>query len=365
MLTSLASPVAGAFLAMAMLAWAIAGPRRTLPVVLCLLALAPIAFLSIAFPEGGSQPFVASAFWPALVGVIIVGLAIPPERRTLRIGALLYALVLIGSFLVPSAVGGNADRLGALIAGPVAACALVGAAQPWRRWLLVALIVPLTYWQANAPVTDYVSTVSNRATHASYYAPLLAELARLGVGYGRVPARIEVVPTVDHWEARYVAPAVMIARGWERQLDRYRNGLFYSSAPLTPARGTVRWLDAQAISYVALPDASLDYSAKAEARLLRGQALTGPRRRPAGSLALAALAPVRGAARAATGAVGGPSTQATTESFSLRAAAPGDYLVLIRFTPYWAVARGRGCVAQTAGGWTSLRAEGTRGRCTS
>ena len=33
-------------------------------------ALAPIALLTLVFPEGGSQPFVASAFYPALAGVV-------------------------------------------------------------------------------------------------------------------------------------------------------------------------------------------------------------------------------------------------------------------------------------------------------
>ncbi len=125
---SLASPVSGAFLAVAWLAWALAGERRVWPGALCLAALVPIGALSIVFPEGGTQPFVGSAFYPALVGVIVVGLAIPAGQRALRIGAVLYGLVLIGSFLVPSAVGGNADRLGALVAGPVAACVLAGGA---------------------------------------------------------------------------------------------------------------------------------------------------------------------------------------------------------------------------------------------
>jgi hypothetical protein len=367
-LASLASPVAGAFLAVAMLAWALAGSgdaggaspgsagaRRALPAVLCLLALAPIAFLTVAFPEGGSQPFVASAFWPALAGVLVIGLAIPPERRALRIGALLYAAVLIGSFLVPSAVGGNADRLGALAAGPLAAFALAGAAAPWRRRLLLVLVLPLTYWQANAPVTDFVSTLSNRSTQASYYAPLLAELARLDVGYGRRPGRIEVVPTVDHWEARYVAPAVMIARGWERQLDRYRNGLFYSSRALTPQRYEA-WLRAQSISYVALPDAALDYSAKAEARVLGEAALSGAggalkevwRSRHWRLFAVVAPAPLAAAPASLT--------QAGTQSFSLFAPAPGSYVVRLRFTPYWALSRGRGCVSEAPGGWTEVGA---------
>ena len=65
--------------------------------------------------------------------------------------------------------------------------------------------------------------------HASYYAPLLGELQRLRVGYGARPARIEAVPTVDHFEARFLALHVALARGWERQLDNRRNALFYAS----------------------------------------------------------------------------------------------------------------------------------------
>jgi hypothetical protein len=358
-LASLASPVAGAFLAMAMLAWALGGSRRALPGALCLLALAPIVFLSVAFPEGGSQPFVASAFWPALAGVIAVGLLIPAEQRVLRIGALLYALVLLGSFLEPSAVGGNADRLGALAAGPIAACALFGSAQRWRRWGLIALVAPLTYWQANAPVADYVSTLSNPSTQASYYAPLLSELDRLGIGYGRRPARIEVVPTADHWEARYLAPKVMLARGWERQLDRDRNDLFYSSAALTAA-SYGRWLRAQSVSYVALPRAPLDYSGEEEGELLSRPSVS----RPGGPLREVwrsrywRLFAVRGPAALATP---GTLVQVTTQSFTLRAPAPGRYTVRLRFTPYWSLARGSGCVSQAAGGWTELlaRAPGT------
>ncbi len=40
----------------------------------------------VAFPEGGTQPFVASAFYPALAGVLVVGFAIPP-RAAARCGS--------------------------------------------------------------------------------------------------------------------------------------------------------------------------------------------------------------------------------------------------------------------------------------
>jgi hypothetical protein len=346
---------------MAMLAWALGGSRRVLAGALCLLALAPIVFLSVAFPEGGSQPFVASAFWPAFAGVIAVGLLIPAEQRVLRIGALLYALVLLGSFLVPSAVGGNADRLGALAAGPIAACALFGSAQRWRRWGLIALVAPLTYWQANAPVADYVSTLSNPSTQASYYAPLLAELDRLGIGYGRRPARIEVVPTADHWEARYLAPEVMMARGWERQLDRDRNALFYSSASLTAA-SYGRWLRAQSVSYVALPRAPLDYSGEEEGELLSHPSVSragGPLREVWRSRYWRLFAVRRPAALAAPGTL----TQVTAQSFTLRAPAPGRYVVRLRCTPYWSLADRAASRRPPEAGPSCSRAR--RARCTS
>ena len=365
MLCALASPVAGAFLALAFLAWALAGPARAWAIGLTLTALAPIALLALAFPEGGSQPFVASAFYPALLAIIVIAALIVRDRhestgdghfetgpRVLAIGMLLYAVALLGAFLIPTAVGGNADRLGALFAGPLTACILY----PRRRLLLLVLAPFLCYWQVKAPITDFASAASDSAVHASYYMPLLDELRALGVGYGNPPtrpARIEVVPTRNHWEARWVAPHVMLARGWERQLDQDRNALFYdeSRTPLTPARYRA-WLSEEAISYVALPDAPLDYSAKGEARLLR---------RPQAYLreiwhsahwrlfAVLGAAPLAQAPATLTGA--------DTDSFTLAEPRPASTIVRIRFTPYWAIVGGHGCVREAPGGWTEVQAQ--------
>jgi hypothetical protein len=354
-LCSLASPVAGAFLALAMLAWALTSEHRGWPLALSVAALAPIALLSLAFPEGGDQPFVASAFFPALAAVLVIGAAMPPQRRALRAGVALYAVAMIGSYLVPSAVGGNADRLGALATGPLAACALLCTGTRWHTRLLVVAAPALLYWQARAPVVDYVSTLSNAGVQASYYRPLVHELGALDVGYGRRPARIEVVPTADHWEARFVAPSVMIARGWERQLDGYRNGLFYShSRQLTAARYR-QWLSEQAISYVALPDAKLDYSGKAEARLVGSSAVSGPGGylhevwRNAHWRLYAVLAPTPlASAPSALKSVG-------SESFALYVPAPGSYTVRLHFSPYWSLRGVPGCVARAPGDWTAVR----------
>jgi hypothetical protein len=351
LLASLASPVAGAFLALAFLAWTLAGPARAWPATLTAAALTPIALMTLAFPEGGAQPFVASAFYPALAGVLVIGALIPPQQRVLRIGAALYALALTASYLLPTAVGGNADRLGALVAGPLAACVLVDSSRARQR-LLIVLAPFLLYWQANAPLADFAAAAGDPSVDAPYYAPLLGELRALGVGYGARPARIEVVATADHWEARFVAPAVMIARGWERQLDVYRNGLFYDEAtPLTAARYRA-WLSQNAISYVALPDAPLDYSAKSEARLLRAGGLRYIRE--VWHSAHWRLFAVLGASSLASPP--GALTGLSTDSLTLYAPRPGRYTVRVRFTPYWALASGSGCVSRAPGSWTELLA---------
>ncbi len=357
-LCSLASPVAGAFLALALLAWALAGPRRAWPAALTAAALAPIGLLVIVFPEGGAQPFVASAFYPALAGVLLIGWFVPADQRELRIGVALYALAMIGAYLVPTAVGGNADRLGALLCGPVAALVFLGGSPARGRSRLLVVLAPLLlYWQANAPVADFAAAVSDPAVASAYYRPLLGELHALGVGFGGRPARIEVVPSADHWEARWVAPAVMIARGWERQLDTYRNGVLYDeSAPLTAGRYRA-WLDEQAVSYVALPDSPLDYSARSEALLLRGRGPGGAR--PAYLREVWRSAHWRLFAVAGAAPLVQPPAVLTSvghDSFTLSTPTPGRFTVRLHFTPYWAIASGSGCVARAPGDWTQIQA---------
>jgi hypothetical protein len=382
MLTSLASPVAGAFLALVSLAWALAargGARRglpTRPLALALASLTPIALLALLFPEGGIQPFAPSSFYPALGGVVVIASLLARELaetrgglhsggarvdRVLLVGALLYAIALVLAYTVPTAVGGNAERLGALFAGPLAACALV----PRHPRVLAVLAPFLLYWQANAPVADFVAAAGDPAVHSSYYSPLLRELGKLDVGYSAQPARIEVVPVDDHWEARWMAPHVALARGWERQLDDQRNALFYDrSTPLTPGRYR-SWLSEQAVSYVALPDASLDYSATAEARLLRGTGENG--RAPALAYAHPPgyLHEVWRSAHWRLFAVEGARplaqppavlTQLGRDSFTLRAPRAGAYTARVRFTSYWALASGSGCLRRAPGDWTQIEA---------
>jgi hypothetical protein len=351
--------------------------RALLPAALLCAALMPIALLAIAFPEGGTEPFVASAFYPALAATLALAVAIPRRRRALRAGALLYALALVACFVLATPVGGNVDRLGALLAGPLLACALI--AQPpgtyverrhrtdgWRTWLprgwrapaLLALAPLLLYWQVRAPIADYASAAGKRSASASYYAPLLDELKRLGLGYAGRPARVEALPTRNHGEARFLAAQVSLARGWERQLERHYDGIFYGGARslaghaggLDAARYE-RWLKHNAIAYVALPDAPLDYSARAEAQLVRaGQGYLHELWRSRHWRLFVVQPPARLAQP--------PSTllRLGDDSFALGAPSAGTFVVRVRFTPYWKLLSGHGCVQRGPEGWTQVRA---------
>jgi MFS family permease len=338
--TTLASPVAGLFLAMGAAAWWLAA-RSNRAIVLATAALIPAAFLSFAFPEGGPEPFVASSFWPTLVTIAFLLAALPPEERELRIGSALYALATIAAYVIASPMGGNVTRLGALFGGPLLACLV------WRRrpLILAALALPLLYWQWNAPVRDWVRAHGDPSIHASYYRPLLGYL---DANAGGAPFRIEIPFTANHWESARVAPHYPLARGWERQLDRRYNELFYEDE-LDPARYR-RWLDDNAVRYVALSDARLDGSAKQEDALVRSGRV--PWLKPVWSGPHWRVFAVDRAMPLAAGAA--TVTRLGPDSVDLTAERAGDVRLRVHFTAYWALVRGSGCVERD-GAWTRIR----------
>jgi hypothetical protein len=310
--TSIASPVAGAFLALAALAgWlgcvltnrdpthpsrararreansararesppkenntthSAAAPNRDgcRCLTLAAAALTPILVLTLAYPEGGYEPFAPSAFWPALAGVTLIALLYPQGpltprgRSAVRAGAALYALALIAAFAIHTPMGGNAARLGPLLAGPL----LAGVLWDGRSVLLLALAPALLYWQLDTPIRDYTSIANDPSVHVSYYAPLLTELKRLGAGRAAAHTLVEVPLTKAHWEAAYLAghDHVELARGWERQLDTRYASLFYRPT-LTPSAYRT-WLAENRVRYVALPDAPLDNAGRLEGALI-------------------------------------------------------------------------------------------------
>lgn len=344
--TALASPVAALFSALAAASYAIAALieqrriRAAVPGVAAVVAsLLPVALLSVAFPEGGSEPFTLATLWPIPAVALIALIVIPREELALRIGIVLYALGCVAAYELTTPVGSNAARLGPLVAGPLAAFFW------WRKrnlWLAAAAL-PLLWFQWQAPIRDVRTSAGDPSVSAAYYQPLLSFLDH----QSGPPFRVEIPFTRFHWEAYQVAPRYPLARGWERQLDIRYNQLFYDK-PLN-ARTYEAWLHQLAVRFVAVPDATLDFSAHREAALIdhglpylklvdrtphwRVYAVARPTPIVSGAARLTALGP---------------------NSISLRAQRPGSALIRVRFSPYWALSGGSGCVEKD-GAFTLLR----------
>jgi len=337
---SLSSPLAGFFLAVLAAAWTIARRERrieTLAVIAA--ALAPIAALAALFPTSGAEPYELWALlWDLVVcAAILLALWRYPVARW---GATLFALAAVGCFLVPSAVGGNVSRLGHDFAGPLLACALL----PRRRVLLALVAAPLVIWQWIPAVDGIAFARTDPSTRAAYYQPVLGYLEAQHGPIGRV----EIPSTYRHWEAAYVAPQVLLARGWERQLDIGYNPIFYSE-PLTAASYRT-WLKTNGVAFVALPDARLDDSSLAERALLLSG--TPPYLQEVWHDAHWTVWRVQGF----TGLVEGPATlqELEPDRVVLAVQAPGDLVLRVRATSHWDV-HGGGCAASTPDGWTVLR----------
>jgi hypothetical protein len=343
-LCPLASPVAALFLACGAVAHAVAERTRH-GLELAVAALGAAVLLTFAFPEGGTEPFVWSSFQPAILIAIAVFLAIPREEKLLRYGVAAYAAALVGAFLIDTPMGGNATRMGSLLLGPALAFGL------WRRermWLL--LIAPvLLYWQLSPVVRDLETVHAQPSVNAGYYAPvrdfLRGDMAKTGRSH-----RVEVIPVEHHWEAAHVPKGIYIARGWERQLDRKLNAIFYEdeNGPLT-ADAYRDWLDELGVGYVAVPHSDLDYAGEEEARLVAGglsylrvafesrdwtvHRVVDPEPIVVGSGELVKLKP---------------------EGLVIDAEAPGSLLVRVRWTPYWSIDDGVGCVEKAPNGFTQV-----------
>jgi hypothetical protein len=357
----LASPVAGAFLAGVVLAaaWERGKGVNRVAVGAGLAALALTVVPNLAFPEPGEFPFALSSYiaiplWCA--GALYLLRGLPDERRLRRvvIGYLLAGTLI---FLTPNALGGNAVRLGALFGGPVLAAVVLSrrprprpGARPWVFWAVFSLtLLGGLYWQFTASVTQIARAVGDPSTTEAYFEPAEHWLSAHG-GQG---ARIEVPPTANHWESAYLAPKFELARGWLRQLDTTRDDIFYDEGQLS-SRVYGHWLRTNAISYVALPDAPLDYSSTAESRIISSEP---------GYLTLRytsqhwRIYEVKDPLPLVTplGSGVAKATWLGRQGFGLDVTHAGRFLVRVNFTPYWSVARGNGCLLRH-GDWTVARA---------
>jgi hypothetical protein len=197
----------------------------------------------------------------------------------------------------------------------------------WLATRAAVMVIPacLIGWHWGGIAETLGGAANGASSGPAFYEPLVHELDLLSKGK---PVRVEVPPTRYH-------------------------GLFYQEGALTPTSYR-DWLLSNGVSYVALPNAPLDYAGTVEAALLRSGAIAGLQ--AVWHTAHWRLWRVLGS----QGLAGAPATvvSLSPKAVVVRFSAAGTSVVKIRWASWWslAAATGRGvCLIAAPGVWTELR----------
>jgi hypothetical protein len=344
------SPLAFLLLCLALFAVWIVSPRprtRDLTVAAALALLAAIeAAALLLFPT--PRLYYPFGIWRLVAGlpVGVLGAALAVRSRTARPLAsifVVWTLATAAAFLIRSPVGHNLLRPAALVFPLMLLVAVLADFRP--RWLAYPAVA--VAFAAN--VGPYVATVISRsdpAAHASFWRPMLGYVAK----HSSQAYRLEVVPTVNHWESYYVPKAgFAIARGWYQQLDAAFNpGL--NGRDLT-ASSYRAWLRSVGVRFVILGATGLAPQGLAEARLLRSG------RSGLGRVFTSRTGEVYALPHPRPLLTGPGRARVTHQSFSGISGwtgKPGRYLLRVHYTRLWQVSRGGLCVRRGPHGMTSL-----------
>jgi hypothetical protein len=327
-----------AFLLMVLVLGGVALSRRGIRLApVAIVAGAGVAWLFVwrLFPTEGRYPFPAATLAAACL-FCLLGAAFTwrvERARLLHSIFLVYLAANVVSYAVPSTVGENIARL-RFAAIPLAVLTL--SLRNWRpRPLAVLALALATFWNITPLAASFVRESRDPSVNASYWQPAIAFLRHhLTPSY-----RVEVVDTAGHWAASYLPGAgVPLARGWFRQDDFPANEVLYDRLGRD---AYLAWLRSLAIRYVVLTDATADYSAQAEASLLRS-GRSGLRQvfRSAHLTIFETQSP-----QALVTGPGQSSVTALTErEISIVVQRPGSYRVAVRYSPYWLPSQG--CVEE-------------------
>jgi hypothetical protein len=286
------------------------------------------------------------SFFQLVLFALLLLLAIPREHKLVRLTVVFYLAFGLYAQLVPSQLGGNVNRLGTIVGAPVVACLL------WdRRRLFLFIALPYLLWWGIHSVIRDLPEAGGAITEAGYYEPLNRYL-RENI---HEPIRLEIPLTRNKWEGVHVGKHFQLARGWERQLDQKYANLFYGTI-ITP-ENYYRWLRNNAVSYVAVSDGAADFASRSEADFLIENDLPYLRQvwRNENWNLYAVERP--------TPLLSGPGRLigGTPDSFTFIADEPGRFVMRLRFSPYWKLTDGRGCIRPARSNWTEIELE-TSGR---
>lgn len=296
LLAAATSPVAGLFVGLAGAALLL-GRRYGDGLTLGLAAALPLGFTALLFGDGGWMNISRTDTVRAVGSSLLVAALV--AYRPVRIGALLAAAGVLAAALLPTPVGLNATRLSAMFTLPLlAAAATVGDGRwlPRRtgegthpRWparpvpaggtglprrvsggLTLAVLLAAVFWWQPPVVPADLRSATDPAARPAYYAPLRDFFATQ-----QLTGRVEIPPTRTYRESAALGE-IPLARGWLRQADIDRNPLFFTTVPGATGTGVPLttqtyhgWLLANAVQFVAVPDAPLSWVGRAEAELVR------------------------------------------------------------------------------------------------
>jgi len=348
-LTAAASPLAFLLLVLIVLGVAVGRrPQRWLQAVAgaaLLVVMLLEGLLLRVFPATGRYPFSAAELAAVCVYCLLSALFTwrVEQARTLRWVFPVYGVACLTFFFVSSGVGENIARL-RYAAIPVTV--LVLSLREWRPLLPALVVLGLAIsWNVTPLAASYVRAADDPASHARYWQPAIPYLrSHLTPSY-----RVEAVDTAGHWAALYLPRAgIPLARGWFRQDDFPQNELLYDE--LGP-RAYLRWLRSMGVRYVLLTTATPDYSARAEAALVRGpRSPLEPvvRTRNLTIYAVPSPRPI------ITGPAAARVTELDESRIVARVARAGTYRIAVRFSRYWRPSAG--CVERSPDGMIRLSA---------
>jgi len=343
--TLAASPLSFLLLVVVLAGIALARRRELASLVVPAVAIAVIGtaelLLQRMFPGHGKFPFSGAEF-AAATAFCLIGIACTwrvPRARVLAWLFLAYLVACTASFAVASPVGENIARL-RFVAAPLAV--LILSLRDWRpRFLCMGVLALALSWNLTPLAASFAHSVDDPASQAAYWAPTVRFLHE----HSSPAYRTEAVDTTGHWPAYFLAQAgIPLARGWFRQEDFPQNRVLYGQPG--PA-SYLRWLRRMSVRYVVLAGAPPDYSARAEARLLRSGRL--PLRtvfRTPDVTIYAVPSPRPLVSRPAR------VLKVGYTSILLAVPKPGTYLLGVRYAPYWQTTDG--CVQSTPTGMTKL-----------
>ncbi|WP_327721667.1 hypothetical protein OG381_44400 [Streptomyces sp. NBC_00490] len=335
MLATMASPVAGLFLVVAGAAYGLVRDWGR-AAVLTIPPFVVVGATTLLFPFDGEQPMASGRiWWPALLG-LAVAICAPRGWRVVRCGGAVYAAGVGLTYVTPSPIGSNVERLALLFAPAVLLAGLLGVERParYRRGALALALVGSLFWLGSGTPVSFLQGPGAVPAWAADTHGLVRTLDRLDANRSRV----EVVPAEDHREAAVLSSHVNMARGWNTQLDMERGRLFYDG---TLTATTYRaWLNRWAVGYVAVSDAEPDRYGAAEARLVRA----GPAwLEPVWSDEHWRLYRVRDAVPLVTGPA---EVVSASEAYTVvHLPTPGSVTVRIAYSP-WLHADNGGCLRQ-------------------